>query len=148
MIRVTANEGISESRIPVIELDGIRDKAVNGKIQHIHFFIDTIQENVSDRSNSILNKLELKISIDKATNQACKDFMDWALISMGQGIKRTVDIEIQDSNAVLLRSFHLKEMFVEDFKEEYEGEETYFIIKLTQTQGYSSEFEHDTSSLI
>lgn len=154
MIRVITNGSEEENGSSTIELDGIHSDAVNGKIKYVKFFIDTIQENVSDRSNSILNKLELKIVIDATTKQACKNFMDWALLSTGRGIKRTVDIVIQDSNNEndnsndCLRSFHLAEMFVEDFKEEYAGEEKYFIIKLTQTQGHSSEFQHDTIRLV
>ena len=133
---------------PVIDLDGITYNDINGKIEWIQFFIDTIQENVSDRSNSVLNKLEFQITIDETTNHACMEFMAWALTSSGNTIKRTVDIKVQDSKGKLLRSFHLKEMFVEDFKEFYQGEKTHFYIKLTQTQGHSSEFEHDTIPLV
>lgn len=144
LIRVSTTGDVA----PAIELDGIRNTDVNGNIEWIQFFIDTVQENVSERSNSVLNKLEFQIIIDETTNQACKEFMTWALTSSGNTIKRTVDIKVETSENKLLRSFHLKEMFVEDFKEFYKGESKHFYIKLTQTQGHSNDFEHDTIPLV
>ena len=73
--------------------------------------------------------------------------MDWALTSKGMDVYRTVRINVQNENHLLLRSFYFKEMFLDDYNENYSEKGTTFTVKLLQKPGYASEFKNSTTPL-
>ena len=75
--------------------------------------------------------------------------MSWSLKSFGDDIYRTVHMDIYNTKK-LIRSFDLKEMFVEDCEEEYSKEAVdngIFIIKLIQQSNKQKDFLHDVNQL-
>lgn len=117
-IKVTANNGSGNE----IEIDA-REKT--DSIEGVKIWIDTTNENVCERSSDILNKVEIKIKINSNTNKECRKFMDWSLERSGSDIYRHVCINVYSNasspaNTILIRSFDLDKMFVEDYIEEYD----------------------------
>lgn len=159
-IKVTANNGSGKE----IEIDARPEKVSNASniIEGVKIWIDTTNENVCERSSDILNKVEIRIKINSDTNEACRDFMDWSLERSGGDIYRKVHIDVYANSTNdninnikgLIRSFDLKEMFVEDYIEEYDkcggnsneamGTAT---LKLIQAANKSNEFKHDTNMI-
>lgn len=151
-IKVTANHGSGNE----FEIDATKK---TDSIEGVKIWIDTTNENVCERSSDILNKVEIRIKINSDTNEACRNFMDWSLERSGGDIYRKVHIDVyanstNDNINGLIRSFDLKEMFVEDYIEEYykgggNGKEDLgtATLKLIQAANNSDEFKHDTNMI-
>lgn len=148
-IKITADEGSGQE----ITMDG-RDKAeksIAGEIKEVKVFIDTVNENSSERASDILNKVEIKLAITENTNKICKDLMAWALEASGEDIYRNVRIDIRNEKGVI-RSFDLSHMFVEDYYEVYEkgksdNDAGEFTLKLIQKANKSKEFKQSSNLL-
>lgn len=145
---------------------GIPDIEINGKdendgmkafIERITFNIDTVQENAKSHASDIRNKVEIQLLITDKTNQICKDFMGWSLMTSGGDLYRTVHIDIHSDGEGLpiIRSFDLQEMFVEDCLENYSKNKEnndeiigVFTIKLIQKANMQNLFKQDVNLII
>lgn len=144
-IKVIAENGTGKEII----LDGTGPESNNpitNTLKGIRIKVDAEVLEANSRSSKIVNSVEFTIDIAESTNTQCKDFMDWALASKGADVYRTVHIDVWDSQK-LLRSFHLKEMFLDDYNEDYNGNVGTLTIKLLQKPGYASDFRNDTNPL-
>ena len=146
-IKITAENGSGKE----IELVGISEEgtpnAINCKIKEIHIKVDAEVQEANSRSSKIVNSVLFTIDVDESTYKQCKDLMDWALTSKGMDVYRTVRINVQNENHLLLRSFYFKEMFLDDYNEENSEKGTTFTVKLLQKPGYASEFKNSTTPL-
>lgn len=149
-IKITANNGSQKD----IFIDGFSSELQNS-ITSLKIWTDTTNENVSERSADILNKVEIKILINNKTKDYCKDLMEWSLDRSGGDIYRLVHIDVAtvggtgtEKKPTTIRSFDIEQMFVEDYIEEYgkgngtdAGEAT---LKLIQAANYSDKFLQDS----
>ena len=132
-----------------IIIDGKPDGTMADHIKRVYVKIDTVEENQTTKATNVLNKVEIELQINETTNGVCKDLMSWSLKSFGDDIYRTVHMDIYNTKK-LIRSFDLKEMFVEDCEEEYSKEAVdngIFIIKLIQQSNKQKDFLHDVNQL-
>lgn len=144
-IKITANDGKE------IVMNGLENQGITSYMNGVKLWIDTINENVSERSADILNKVEIRLAIVGKTKKICRDLMEWSLQPSGNAIYRTVHIDIFDSQNNIIRSFDLKKMFVEDYIETFDkgdgndGGEA--VLKLIQAANNSDKFRQDSSIL-
>ena len=136
-----------------IELDGRDGQSCANAIQGLKIWIDTVDENVNNRTSNVLNRVILRVSINSDTKETCKDLMDWALASSGEDVYRLVHIDIYD-NINVVRSFDLQKMFVEDYYEEYEKggssqgtDAGILVLNLIQAANNSKNFLNDYNRL-
>lgn len=145
-IRITADKGSEKE----ILLDGTTGHSSNNevtdKFKEIHIKVDAEVQDANSRSSKIVNSVVFKINVDKTTHTQCKDLMDWALTSKGPEVYRTVQIDVYDDQQ-LLRSFHLNEMFLDDYEEDYGENEGTFTVKLLQKPGYAPGFKSSITPL-
>ena len=124
------------------------DSEAESKVfESLDILIDTVDENVNDRSTNVLNRVTLKVKIDETTSEQCKLLMEWALMSKNEDVHRVVQIDIENTRGETVRSFRLEEMFVEDYAERYGKEDggDYFELKLIQKAGKAERFHHGNS---
>ena len=131
-------------------MDGRDGTQFENAIQSLKVWIDTVDENVNNRTSNVLNRVILSGLITEDTREVCKNLMDWALSSSGEDVYRLVHIDIYGTNEVL-RSFDLQKMFVEDYYENYDkGTGTdagTFVLNLIQAANNSKNFANDYNRL-
>ena len=141
-IKITSETG------KIIEIDGRDKEKIQDALESLEIFIDTVDENVNNRASNIINRINIKLKLNEATNSICKDFMDWALESSGEDVYRLVHIDVYDTLPQVIRSFDIQKVFVEDYKESFIGREvTTAELKLIQQSNNSKNFLHDTARL-
>lgn len=145
-IKITAENGTGKE----IVLDGASGEAasndVTNTLKEIHIKVDAEVLEANSRSSKIVNSVIFTIAMRESTHTQFKELMDWALASKGADVYRTVHIDVYDS-LNLLRSFHLKEMFLDDYNEDYIENVGTLTVKLLQKPGYASEFKNSTTPL-
>lgn len=134
------------------ECDDIQFKSEeeNNTFKTLKFWIDTVEENANNRSSNIRNKVELRMEINEKTSARCRQLMDWSLLTQGEDVYRTVQIEVLNNTGVI-RSFRLEEMFVDDYLEIY-GEDAnsdagLFVLQLIQKAGKRERFRQDSKKI-
>jgi len=134
-----------------IKIDSSSGAGENASIRKIILMSDTKDPHVSQRSNSVLFRVEIDVLINKDTKEVCKKLMKWALQDRGNDLYRKVDITIKDDNEEVLRYFSIPDMFCEDYKEVYledndkQQDKCVFNLKLIQKGGNFSEIENENS---
>lgn len=149
-IKVTSKSGIE------IEINGKPgDGKMSSFVKRVSIKIDTVQDNPEEKSTNVFNKVELELTINNTTKEICKKFMDWAL-NTSEDVYREVYMNIYDNTgennkAEVIRSFNLKDMFVEDCFEDYskvdKNDTGLLTVKLIQQAEKHKEFIHDVNEL-
>ena len=117
-------------------------------IQKIEVKVDTVEDNVSNRSNNILYRVTLIGNINDSTSKACEDLMAWSLTSASKSVHRRVEIEIKSVSDERIRQFSCPNMFCEDYIETFSDDENKNIFQLTliQKAGYLNEIVQSSNS--
>lgn len=130
-----------------IEIDGRDESEIKEFLKSVVVWVDTTETDAKERSQSVLNRVSIKLDIKTKTNAICKDLMDWAIESSGEDVNRLVHIDIYDQTQVI-RSFDIQKMFVEDYKESYGVENANIAeLELIQEANNAKNFLHDTARL-
>ncbi len=130
-----------------IEIDGRDESEIKEFLKSVVVWVDTTEKDAKERSQSVLNRVSIKLDIKTKTNAICKDLMDWAIESSGEDVNRLVHIDIYDQTQVI-RSFDIQKMFVEDYKESYGVENANIAeLELIQEANNAKNFLHDTARL-
>lgn len=131
-----------------IVLDGRDGSDMQKYIKSVHVWVDTVEDNVSNRASNVLNRVTINLDVDSTTNAICKDLMDWALIASGEGVYRLVHIDVYDDKKQVIRSFDIQNMFVEDYQETFcSGKNCVAELKLIQQANNAKNFLHDIARL-
>lgn len=64
-------------------------------ITSVEFFVDTIDENVKDRSEDVVNKVTVKGTISEEIKSATKDLLLWSLATKSEEVYRSAEITIR-----------------------------------------------------
>lgn len=127
----------TEDKKDVIEIGRIEegvDKEERTVITGIKINLDTADDNVSQKSNAVLAKLEIDGFIREQIKTQLVALFDWTCEEDEDKWYRTVEIEIRSSNNKAVRSFRFEKVFVVDYKEEYHQKDDMCTFKLTLTQ--------------
>lgn len=103
-------------------------------ITSVEFFVDTVDENVKDRSEDIVNKLTIKGSISEEIKAATKDLLLWSLATKSEEIYRNAEITIRINETARVRRYTMNKVFCLDYKETFinGGENSTFELKFSQ----------------
>lgn len=109
-------------------------------IKGVSIFVDTIDDDVRDKSDALSTKVIIKGAIVGESMERVKEIFEWSLDTNQNTCYRTVEVDVFD-NKVRLRHYVLKKMFVVDYKEIYDtdgnkNEKSYFELYLTQKKGF------------
>lgn len=96
-------------------------------ISSVEFFVDTIDENVKDRSENVVNKVTVKGSISEEIKSATKDLLLWSLAKKSGEVYRSAEITIRINEDKRVRKYIMDKVFCLDYKETFikDGNSTY-----------------------
>lgn len=101
----------------------------------VKFKIVTVEENVKDRSENVVNLVEVTGAITDDTKEATRELMLWALARKSSEVYRSAEITIRINEDVRVRKYMLNNVFCVDYTEEFDREETnknMFTLKFAQ----------------
>ena len=101
--------------------------------------MDTVDDNVTKKSDAMLAKIKVTGIISKETNSRVQQLFRWS-IDNSDSIYRDITVILSD-NKVALRTYEFKNMFVVDYKENIvndgnNGDESTFEMCLTQERNH------------
>lgn len=85
----------------------------------VEFFVDTIDENVKDRSEDVVNKVTVKGNISEEIKAATKDLLLWSLATKSEEVYRTAEITIRINETTRVRKYTMDKVFCLDYKETF-----------------------------
>lgn len=91
----------------------------NNNIKSVEFLVDTIDENVKDRSENIINKITVIGSISEEIKAATKDLLLWSLATKSEEIYRSVEITIRINETTRVRKYNMDKVFCVDYREKF-----------------------------
>lgn len=103
-------------------------------IKSVEFFVDTIDENVKDRSEDVVNKVTVIGNITEEIKAATKDLLLWSLATKSEEIYRSAEITIRINETTRVRKYNMDKVFCLDYKEKFnngKGDST-FELKFSQ----------------
>lgn len=107
-------------------------------IMGIDIKIDTIDDDVRNKSVAMLAKVVIRGEIKSEINDELKQIFQWAYESSEEKWYRTIKILVKSSEGNILRTYILKNVFVVDYKEFYKtdgtNEKSVFELFLTQQE--------------
>ncbi|MDE7313358.1 MAG: hypothetical protein K2N87_17340 [Eubacterium sp.] len=104
-------------------------------LKSVKFKIDTIEENVKDRSENVVNLVEITGSITDGTKEVTRELMLWALARKSNEVYRSAEIIIRINQNVRVRRYVLDKVFCVDYFEEFDQDDTnknLFTLKFAQ----------------
>ena len=103
-------------------------------ISSVEFFVDTIDENVKDRSENVLTKVTVKGTISEEVKSATKDLLLWSLAKKKEDVYRSVEITIRINETSRVRKYKMDNVFCLDYKETFfnGGENSEYELKFSQ----------------
>lgn len=143
MVTITAEDG------SVIELGKeVTDANQSNTITDVEIFLDTSDENSSQKSLGMLAKIKIcgKILDDSAdSKKKCNALFNWAKALEKNQWYREVVVEILTDSENVFRTYRFEKMFVVDYKENYSKanrtNEASFELKLTQQENWLHKIE-------
>lgn len=132
-VKITSSDGKDVIEIGKIAEENKDEKTI---ISGIDVMLDTIDENVRQKSNAMLAKLTIYGEIRLEVTNKLIDLYNWARNSNQNKWYRTVEIEIKSSEEDVVRRYIFEKMFVVDYKESYKKEDNdcHFELVLTQKE--------------
>ncbi|AXL20740.1 hypothetical protein [Megasphaera stantonii] len=117
-------------------MDG--DKDEKQIITEVNISFDTTDDDVRQKSNSMLAKLKICGEIKPEITDKLIAVFNWTRDPNQDQWYRTVEIEIKSSENNVVRSYKFEKMFVVDYIEHYEKEDKKctFELELTQKENY------------
>jgi hypothetical protein len=88
-------------------------------IQSVRFEIDTINDNVKDRSEDVVNHVIVTGKISKENKEATKDLLLWSLAKVSEEVYRTAEISIKINQTERVRKYTLDKVFCLDYNEQF-----------------------------
>ena len=88
-------------------------------INSVEFFVDTIDENVKDRSEDVVNKVTVTGTITEEIKAATKDLLLWSLATKSEEIYRSAEITIRINDTTRVRKYTMDKVFCLDYKETF-----------------------------
>lgn len=110
------------------------------KEESVTFKIDTIEQDVYDRSSNIVNVVTIKGIIEESNKGETKKLLEWSLEKSKASIYRKVVIE-NYINQELVREYHLSNAFCVDYTEKFEGDTGEYELILSQRKSSLEEIK-------
>lgn len=85
----------------------------------VEFLVDTIGENVKDRSEDIVNKVIVVGGISEEIKAATKELLLWSLATKTEDIYRSAEITIRINQTTRVRKYTMDKVFCLDYKEKF-----------------------------
>lgn len=130
-IKITNKENENE----IIEL-----VSKDTKEESVTFKIDTIEQDVYDRSSNIVNIVTIKGIIEESNKGETKKLLEWSLEKSKASIYRKVVIE-NYINQELVREYHLNNAFCVDYTETFKGDNGEYELILSQRKSSLEEIK-------
>lgn len=128
-IKSTAND----PEISIISKDN------ENTITNVIFKINTVDENVNDRSSNIINQIEIHGTFEKddqRTNEKCAEILKWSISNKKDSVYRNIQIIIK-SQQDIIREYNIENVFCEDYTEDFSSaKQGTFTLKMAQKKGY------------
>ena len=104
------------------------------RINSVQFFVDTIDENVKDRSEDVVNKVTVVGSITDEIKAATKELLLWSLATKSEEIYRSAEITIRINNTQRVRKYTMDKVFCLDYRETFVNgkDNSTFVLKFSQ----------------
>lgn len=91
------------------------DKAVSS----VEFFVDTIDENVKDRSEDVVNKVIVTGKLSEENKTATRDLLKWSLATKSGEVYRSAEITIRINKTTQVRIYKMDKVFCLDYREKF-----------------------------
>lgn len=130
-VKITSSDGKDVIQIGKFAEE---DKDEISIISGINVMLDTVDENVRQKSNAMLAKLTIYGEIRLEVTDKLIDLYNWARNPNQNKWYRTVEIEIKSSGEDVVRRYIFEKMFVVDYKETYDKEDNNCQFELVLTQ--------------
>ncbi len=115
-IKITSSDG------EIIEIGKADTPAEKNLITNIDIHMDTVNNNVSNKSNAMLAKITIFGSIDEAINSEILKLFEWSKESHKEKWYRTLEIKIKTDESTPYRTYSFENVFVVDYIEHYKVE--------------------------
>lgn len=112
MIKCDGAEDISFGEYGGVD---VAEEKQKNSITNVEVYMDTIDNNVVDKADAMLAKVNITGVINKETNERIKQLFLWSLDNK-ENIYRDVTIILSDQKDII-RTYIFKRMFVVDYKE-------------------------------
>ncbi len=106
----------------------------SNNITSVEFLVDTVDENVKDRSEDVVNKVTIIGSISEEIKEATKDLLLWSLATKSEEIYRSAEVTIRINKTTRVRKYTMDKVFCLDYKEMFinGGGNSTFELKFSQ----------------
>ena len=104
---------ITGFEVKIIQEDGNVIDLGESVIKSIRFKIDTVEEDVKDRSDNVINKVEVKGSITPESKKETRKLALWSLDKMRSKVYRKASLIIREGGEVL-RTYEMDKVFCID----------------------------------
>jgi len=103
-------------------------------IDSVKFIVDTVNDNVKDRSEDVLNRVIIKGKISPDNKDATRDLLLWSLGKTTEEVYRTVEISIKVNQTSRVRKYSMDRVFCLDYSEQFNNgdEDNTFELKFAQ----------------
>ena len=88
-------------------------------VENVMFKIDTVDENVKDRSENVVNLVVIKGFITLETKDMTKKLLLWSLGRKSSEVYRNVEIVIRITGDKLIRKYTMDKVFCIDYTEKF-----------------------------
>ncbi|BDA10612.1 hypothetical protein E0L01_02560 [Megamonas funiformis] len=133
---ITTKDGSEVIEIGKLQEDNKDERTV---ITGIEFNIDTIDDNVRNKSNAVLAKIKICGELKDFLTERLMKIFKWSCEYDEEKWYRTIEIEVKTSNGKVIRTYIFTDVFVVDYKEIYKAdgnnaESSRFELYLTQKE--------------
>lgn len=113
----------------VVEIGGNEEIKLGGELEpgklsqdltYVDVMLDTKDDSVSEKSNSMLARVTVKGKITTDTNPELLKVFAWAHDYSKETTYRNVKITVYEDVTTILRTYELEKIFVRDYKEIYD----------------------------
>lgn len=104
-------------------------KLDENSVNSVEFLIDTVEENVKDRSENVINKVTIKGNITPESSAETRKVLLWSMDKQRDLVYRKATISLK-TGGMLLREYEMDMVFCIDYIETFknDGECTYTLI--------------------
>jgi hypothetical protein len=145
-IKITSEDG------EIIEIGKEDKEAENNLITEVTIHMDTVNNDVSNKSNAMLAKIKICGVIDEIIGDELLKIFQWSKALKENQWYRTIEIKIKTSMEKVYRNYSFEKVFVVDYIEIYKTEKdssqdaknedkTHFELYLTQKENYFKTIE-------
>ncbi len=112
-------------------------------IDSVEFLVDTIDENVKDRSENVMNKVTIKGKITPELKVETRKLLIWSLSKRSEEIYRKVEVTIRVNETNRVRKYVMNKVFCLDYKETFNngGRDSEYELKFSQRKDNLKEIE-------